>query len=108
MRRALRTHALLLLAMCACRTERAHETPAVAARAVTLPDISAAAPAVQQQIRDEYAAVQKDPQNADAYGALGRLLVAAEFYDAASTSFTDAQTLAPNDMRWPYYQAHVE
>jgi tetratricopeptide (TPR) repeat protein len=108
MRRVLPAHALLLLAMCACRAEPSHETPATDVQAVTLPDISAAAPAVQQQIRVQYAAVQQDPRNAEAYGALGRLLVAAEFYDAASTSFVDAQSLAPNDMRWPYYLAHVE
>ena len=108
MRRALPAHALLLLAMCACGGERSHETPVAGVQAVTLPDISAAAPAVQQQIRDQYAAVQRDPRNADAYGALGRLLVAAEFYDAASTSFIDAQSLSPNDMRWPYYLAHIE
>ena len=95
---------VLAILICACRAE----PPAPHVQPVTLPDISAAAPAVQQQIRDQYATLQQTPSSADAYGALGRLLVAAEFYDAASTAFVDAQTLAPNDMRWPYYLAHVE
>jgi len=95
---------VLVILICACRAE----PPAPHLHPVSLPDISAAAPAVQQQIRDQYAALQNNPSSADAFGALGRLLVAAEFYDAASTAFADAQTLAPNDMRWPYYLAHVE
>src|SRR5437763_3280360 len=74
-------------------------------QAVTLPDISAAAPAVQKQIHDQYASLQP---NAESYGAMGRLFLAAEFDDAASVCFQNAQTLQPGDMRWPYYLAHVE
>jgi len=79
---------------------------------VTLPDISGVAPAVQTQLRDEYAsleqAVSRNVASADAYGAMGRLFMATEFYDAAGTCFRNAQTLQTGDMRWPYYLAHVE
>jgi lipoprotein-releasing system permease protein len=33
--------------------------------------------------------------------------VAAEYFDAAEACFTNARTLAPDDMRWPYYLGHV-
>jgi len=79
---------------------------------VTLPDISSAAPAVQKQLRDEYAsleqAVSQHVASANAYGAMGRLFMATEFYDAADTCFRNARTLQGSDMRWPYYLAHVE
>jgi tetratricopeptide (TPR) repeat protein len=78
---------------------------APALTAVTLPDISSLDPAVQKQVKDQYASLQR---TADSYGALGRLFIATEFYDAADACFRNAQTLQPNDMRWPYYLAHVE
>jgi tetratricopeptide (TPR) repeat protein len=98
--------AVLLVASCSAPQKR--ESTAAALQPIALPDISAAAPAVQQQIRDQYTALQRNLSSADAYGSLGRLLIATEFYDAAATCFLDAQTLAPQDMRWPYYLAHVE
>jgi tetratricopeptide (TPR) repeat protein len=95
---------LFVVLICACRAQ----PPAPHVQPVSLPDISRAAPAVQQQIRDQYATLQQNISSADAYGSLGRLLIATEFYDAAATCFLDAQALAPQDMRWPYYLAHVE
>ena len=86
------------LVIAACSTRPALEP-------VALPDISSAAPAVQKQIRDQYAALQTTP---DSFGAMGRLFLAAELYDAAGVCFRNAQTLQPADMRWPYYLAHVE
>src|SRR5207245_1866666 len=44
---------------------------------------------------------------ANAYGDLGKLLVAAEYLDAAESCFANAQALAPADMRWPYFLGHV-
>ena len=79
--------------------------PAPTLTPVTLPDISSLDPAVQKQVRDQYASLRQD---AASYGALGRLLIATEFYDAAAVCFQNAQTLEPADMRWPYYLAHVE
>jgi len=93
---------------------RAPETPAVIP-SVSMPDISGAAPAVQTQLRDAYAALQQriaavsSPagERAAAFGDMGRLLFATEYLDAAETCFLNAQTLQPNEMRWPYFLAHV-
>jgi len=84
-------------------------------RAVSLPDISGAAPAVQAQLRDAYSALQQKiapasspaDERAVAYGDMGRLFFATEYLDAAETCFLNAQTLQPNEMRWPYFLAHV-
>lgn len=98
--------ALLVVASCGAPPQR-HPAEAPL-QPITLPDVSAAAAPVQQQILDQYSSLQRNPSSADAYGSLGRLLLATEFYDAAAACFVDAQTLAPQDMRWPYYLAHVE
>ena len=44
---------------------------------------------------------------ADAYGEMGKLFLAAEYFDAAETCFVNAGALAPSDMRWPYYLGHA-
>jgi tetratricopeptide (TPR) repeat protein len=82
---------------------------------VALPDISRASPEVQAQLRKQHAsmtAVVSQPttpaaDRAAAYGDMGKLFVATELYEAADRCFAKARQLAPNDMRWPYYQAHV-
>jgi tetratricopeptide (TPR) repeat protein len=110
---------LVMLFMCACRAEPpqplAADTAAVAASPAVLPDISGAAPEVQAQLRQQYSSLQdtissrRAPnERADAYGAMGRLLIATEFFDAAAACFSNARLLQPSDMRWPYYLAHVE
>ena len=43
----------------------------------------------------------------DAYGQLGMLLLAATYVDAAEASLLNAQTLQPDDGRWPYYLGRV-
>jgi hypothetical protein len=76
---------------------------------VSLPDISGATAAAARQLREQFAVLQRerdDPATsstdlADAYGAMGQLLMAAEFRDAAEASFLAAQVLMPDDMRWP-------
>jgi tetratricopeptide (TPR) repeat protein len=105
---------LLLLLLCACRVQHEEKTMALTPRAVTMPDISNVAAPVQAQIRQQYASLQQKISSgapaaelADAYGAMGRLFIATEFFDAADSCFSDAQALQPNDMRWPYYLAHV-
>jgi tetratricopeptide (TPR) repeat protein len=82
---------------------------------VTMPDVSSAAQPVQDALRKEHLALTRAVADsavstaalADAYGRMGRLFLAAEFFTAAETAFTNAQTLAPADMRWPYYLGHV-
>ena len=38
---------------------------------------------------------------------MGKLFIATEFYAAAERCFLNARALAPGDMRWSYYLAHV-
>jgi tetratricopeptide (TPR) repeat protein len=66
---------------------------------------------VRQQMQARRSALtakleQPAPNAADlapAYGELGRLLLAATYFDPAEACLLNAQTLAPTDMRWPYY-----
>ena len=85
-------------------------------QAVPLPDISRAAEAVQAQLREQHAKMtrvggagrsRRPADRAAAYGEMGKLFIATEFYDAAERCFQNARALAPGDMRWPYYLAHV-
>lgn len=84
-------------------------------QAVALPDVSRADASVQQQLRAQYDVLQArlaDPDTpaltlADAFGDMGKLLLAAEYLDASEPAFSNARALEPRDMRWPYYLAHV-
>ena len=55
--------------------------------------------AVQAQLRQQ--------SEARAYGEVGRLLMAAEYFEAAEPYLLHAQAQAPEDVRWPYYLGHV-
>jgi tetratricopeptide (TPR) repeat protein len=104
--------ALLVIALTSCGSGGA---PAAGLREVVLPDLSRVDPAVQQQVRDAYATLQTAIQNdrsaaserAAAYGRLGMLLHAAEYYEAAEPAYLNARTLAPDEPRWPYYLGHL-
>jgi tetratricopeptide (TPR) repeat protein len=70
---------------------------------------------VQDQMREAYALLTKNTENgatptadvATAYGQMGNLFLAAEYFDAAESCYANAQLLAPADRRWPYYLGHV-
>ena len=64
-------------------------------------------PSVRQQLSDSYASLMSKRGDSNAYGELGNLLLAAEYFDAAEACYLHAQALAPNDVRWPYYLGHV-
>lgn len=113
-----------LAAACACAAacrpaeHRPPSSPAsapVAVPPVALPDISRAADAVQAQIREQHARMTSTVTPPDApagaraaaYGEMGKLFIATEFYAAAERCFLNARALAPGDMRWSYYLAHV-
>ena len=77
---------------------------------VSLPDLSLLEESVQEQIHVRYASLReientsaRPVELANAYGALGLVLMATEYYDAACASYLNAQALVPDDMRWPYY-----
>jgi tetratricopeptide (TPR) repeat protein len=76
-------------------------------RDVAPPDLSSAEPAVRDQINAAYTAIASGKSNANAYGETGKLLLAAEFLEAAEPCFLNAEALAPKDPRWPYYLGHV-
>jgi tetratricopeptide (TPR) repeat protein len=115
--------AIVLVVACSSRSETTPAGTPVAAkpadrqtlRPVTLPDLSKASPPVQQQVREAYALLNEakgkpgiaDADLARAYGDLGKLLMAAEFREAAEPCLLDAQALAPTELRWPYYLGHL-
>jgi len=88
---------------------------AQALRPVSLPDLSKMTDSVQKQIHEANAALLLKAENrqsppseiADAYGQLGRIFMAADQLEVAEPCFLNAQTLAPDDMRWPYYLGHL-
>ena len=81
------------------------------AASVSLPDLSRLATSVQAQIGERHAALRArlgDPTRTPAelggaYGELGLILMAAEYYEFAASCFRTAQALVPADGRWPYY-----
>jgi tetratricopeptide (TPR) repeat protein len=93
----------------------ARETVRTGDAELRLPDLSRLEATVQQQIRDQHAALVSTISDeastaaarADAFGSLGRLLLAAELSADAEQAFLRAQENAPADMRWPYYLGHV-
>ena len=109
----------LWMALCAAEDERADgaKSPAAAPALlpVSLPDLSNAAASVRDQIQSVHAAAMRrieapgtpPAEQASAYGELGKLLMAAEFGSAAEACLLNARTLAPADMRWPYYLGHL-
>lgn len=79
-------------------------------RPVPLPDLSASDASVQAQLRDEHRSVLRKQREGvgaagmgAAFGQLAMLFHAAEYFDAAEAGYLNAQTLVPEDPRWPYY-----
>ena len=80
-----------------------------------LPDLQDTDEFVSAQIRAQHTSMltvletaQTTPATrAEAYGDLGKLLMAAALLDAAEPYFLQAQTQLPNDTRWPYYLGHL-
>jgi tetratricopeptide (TPR) repeat protein len=88
---------------------------------VVLPDLTGMHESVQEQLREAYAslmlqsasdldALVSEPrrsERSETFGELGTLLMAAKYLDTAESSFRNAQMLAPDDFRWPYYLGHL-
>ena len=91
------------------------QSVAEAARPVALPDVSRLAESVQTQMRERHSALMAkledkttpSKQLGAAYGELGLILMAAEYYEAAASSYLTAQALVPDDAQWPYYLGHL-
>lgn len=81
----------------------------------SLPDLSGAADAVQEQVRARHATLLEKQQDSrtsadelgNAFGELGLILMAAEHFELATRCYTNALALAPEAMRWPYYLGHL-
>ena len=84
-------------------------------RTVSLPDLSAVEPSVRAQLQESFDGLTRQQQTpgisssdlAQAYGDLGKLLLAARIPDHAEPCFLKAQSLAGEDRRWPYYLGHI-
>jgi len=82
---------------------------------ITLPDLSRVDAPVQAQVRERYDTLKQAIEKrstpaaelAEAYGGYGLVLQASEFFEAAEPCYLNAQTLAPDDVRWPYYLGHL-
>jgi tetratricopeptide (TPR) repeat protein len=80
-----------------------------------LPDLSKMSDSVQKQIREAHTSLTQARENrstaptvlAHGYGTLGKLFMAADLAEAAEPYLLNAQTLAPSDVRWPYYLGHL-
>ena len=94
-----------LLVTLGCRPA-APETPL---QAVPLPSLEGMADTAQEQIRTHHARTLAaadslgDTALGQAYGRLGQLLFTYDFLDAAEPALRNAETLNPEDERWPYY-----
>ena len=81
---------------------------------VALPDLSRVNQTVRDQLRAAHAvlisgarSLQTVPTDrANAFGEMGMLFMAARFPEEAQRCFRNAQQLALNDARWPYYLGH--
>jgi tetratricopeptide (TPR) repeat protein len=109
------TSLVLLATLVGCRaTPPAAPPPTAVIRPVALPNLANAVAPMQQLVRERHAAAAQagtsptpDAGRARAYGELGMVLMAAEYFTEAETAFQDAEALAPAEMRWPYYLGHL-
>jgi tetratricopeptide (TPR) repeat protein len=84
-------------------------------RPIVMPDLSSVDESVREQAHLRETALRRTmasmtstaADRANAYGELGKLLLAAEYGDPAETCFGNAELLAPFDARWPYYRGHA-
>jgi tetratricopeptide (TPR) repeat protein len=99
----------------ACSAPPSPATPGRALLAVSVPELTRVDAGVQEQVRQRYALLTEriassrtsDTDLANAYGELGMVLQAAEYFEAAEPCYRNAQTLAPTEVRWPYYLGHL-
>ena len=80
---------------------------------IAFPQLDTLEAAVADHLREARAMFEKTPSNAsardlaDAYGAVGRVFHAYEFFDAADACYRNATTLRPNDVRWLHLRAYL-
>ena len=109
--------ALMLVLSIGCSRSNENQQPAAPPpmREVTLPDLSRMDPSVQEQVRQQYQSMLEtvnkpgigNEERGRAYGSIGMVLQAGEYYDAAEPAYLNAQALMPGEPRWPYFLAHL-
>jgi tetratricopeptide (TPR) repeat protein len=90
-----------MLAVCARTSGQDRTSPA------WQPSLSTYPPAAREAITRAQAAATAHPKDADAAGALGRVLHAWEQWNGAHDAYVRAQTLAPQAFEWRYLDAVV-
>ena len=91
------------------------DAPREGPRPVSLPDLSPMTASVQAQLQEGHDALMRQVAGRDtpaadlgaAYGEVGKLLMAAQCFDAAEPYLSNARMLLPTDGRWPYYLGHL-
>jgi tetratricopeptide (TPR) repeat protein len=106
-----------LAAGCAREGSRKSDSPPPASTLLPLqlPELSTGQQAVRKQVEAQVlrlnALLDSDEasrgQRADAFGDLGKLLLAGGHAEAAVSALQNAQTLAPTNTLWPYYLGHA-
>ena len=102
---------LLTTGLLCCRSESPSAGPAAVLAPVPQPVIENLEPLVQQQFREARQALDlllahelSTPATLErAFGEMGQQYFAYGLIEAASACFRNAQTLQPEDFRWPYY-----
>lgn len=79
--------------------------PSVVTGLPDLPDLRGRPRAMVEHLGKADEAARRDPNSADAVGALGMAYHADVFYDRAAHCYAAARKLAPKDWRWAYYVA---
>jgi tetratricopeptide (TPR) repeat protein len=70
-------------------------------------DLNGVDPAISEAISAARADVLKNPRSASAWGQLGKALRPAEFNEAASFCFGQAEKLEPDNVRWVYLRGEA-
>jgi tetratricopeptide (TPR) repeat protein len=89
--------------------------PGLGLRPIALPDFSKMEAPAREQMEARFSllksriADRSTPRSelGTAYGEMGKLLMAATYLDAAESCYLNAEALAPQDRRWPYYLGHI-
>jgi tetratricopeptide (TPR) repeat protein len=105
---------VVVLSACGPREQPSLAAPGRNLQPVSLPEVAQMAAPARAQIEAAQnsllGALRDDSSQATlahAYGELGKLLMAATHLESAEACYINAQTLAPDDPRWPYYLGHI-
>ncbi|MEL7061336.1 MAG: tetratricopeptide repeat protein [Acidobacteriota bacterium] len=79
----------------------------VAPDEVPEPDMTDMETQVEERLRERRSAVEARPTSAETWGRYGMVLHAHELWSEAEIAYREAQRLAPDDVRWPYYLGDV-